>query len=50
MNDTDLKIVMRNLAENNQIEQEIQYHQKQIGACLNKIQDNLNQIAELIED
>lgn len=50
MLENDLKIIRRNLTENNQIEQEIRYHNKQIDTCLSKIQDNLKQIVELIED
>ena len=50
MSENDLKIIRRNLTENNQIEQEIRYHNNQIDACLSKIQDNLKQILELIED
>ena len=50
MSENDLKIIRRNLTENNQIEQEIRYLNNQIDACLAKIQDNLKQIVELIED
>ena len=49
MSENDLKIIRRNLTENNQIEQEIRYLNTQIDACLSKIQDNLKQIVELIE-